>query len=75
MHMNRVKSEFIQKLEVGESNIFRLNDDELFNVELIDANHCPGAVMFLFTGYVPTCASHRAGRESELSNPKRIWLK
>jgi DNA cross-link repair 1B protein len=43
----------ITALPVGEASIVALDDSsqETMTVTLIDANHCPGAVMFLFEGY------------------------
>lgn len=46
-----VNERFIVSLGLNRTHIMRLDDNESFNVTLIDANHCPGAVMFLFEGY------------------------
>eukprot|EP01083_Nonionella_stella_P259629 886234_1 len=53
-----VDPRFVKVLEVGETHVLRLPNDnyspeqsEFLNVTVIDANHCPGAVMFLFEGY------------------------
>lgn len=49
----KVPASLVKPLEVGESHIIPLDEtgQETLTVSLIDANHCPGAVMFLFEGY------------------------
>ncbi|XP_058516063.1 5' exonuclease Apollo [Ochotona princeps] len=52
----QVSKEWIHALEVGESHVLPLDEigRETMTVTLLDANHCPGAVMFLFEGYFGT---------------------
>uniref|UniRef100_A0A8B9LTX3 5' exonuclease Apollo n=1 Tax=Astyanax mexicanus TaxID=7994 RepID=A0A8B9LTX3_ASTMX len=52
----QVKEKWIHALEVGEAHMLPLDDigKEKLTVTLIDANHCPGAVMFFFEGYFGT---------------------
>ncbi|XP_075415699.1 5' exonuclease Apollo isoform X1 [Tenrec ecaudatus] len=52
----QVSKQWIQALEVGESHVLPLDEigQETMTVTLIDANHCPGSVMFLFEGYFGT---------------------
>ncbi|XP_026530933.1 5' exonuclease Apollo isoform X2 [Notechis scutatus] len=49
----KVAKQWIRPLEVGNSHVVPLDDigRETMTVTLIDANHCPGSVMFLFEGY------------------------
>uniref|UniRef100_A0A2D4L7G6 5' exonuclease Apollo n=1 Tax=Micrurus paraensis TaxID=1970185 RepID=A0A2D4L7G6_9SAUR len=49
----KVAKQWIRPLEVGDSHVVALDDigRETMTVTLIDANHCPGSVMFLFEGY------------------------
>uniref|UniRef100_A0A8C2VAJ4 Metallo-beta-lactamase domain-containing protein n=1 Tax=Chinchilla lanigera TaxID=34839 RepID=A0A8C2VAJ4_CHILA len=52
----QVRKQWIRVLEVGESHVLPLDEigRETMTVTLIDANHCPGSVMFLFEGYFGT---------------------
>eukprot|EP00063_Salmo_salar_P027928 XP_014002763.1 PREDICTED: 5' exonuclease Apollo isoform X3 [Salmo salar] len=52
----QVRERWIHPLELGEPNILPLDGigKERLTVTLMDANHCPGAVMFLFQGYFGT---------------------
>ncbi|XP_029995614.1 5' exonuclease Apollo [Sphaeramia orbicularis] len=49
----QVKEQWIHPLELGEPHLLPLDDigKERLTVTLIDSNHCPGSVMFLFEGY------------------------
>ena len=49
--MLKVKLDFIVDLAMNQAYTMKLDQDETFNVTLLDANHCPGAVMYLFEGY------------------------
>lgn len=48
----QVSKRWIRALEVGESHVLPLDEigRETMTVTLMDANHCPGSVMFLFEG-------------------------
>lgn len=52
----QVSKKWIRALEVGESHVLPLDEtgQETMTVTLMDANHCPGSVMFLFEGYFGT---------------------
>ncbi|KAM5202101.1 5' exonuclease Apollo isoform 2-T2 [Hipposideros larvatus] len=52
----QVSKQWIRALEVGESHVLPLDEigRETVTVTLMDANHCPGSVMFLFEGYFGT---------------------
>uniref|UniRef100_A0A8D0DHT0 5' exonuclease Apollo n=1 Tax=Salvator merianae TaxID=96440 RepID=A0A8D0DHT0_SALMN len=51
-HRLKVAKQWIHPMEVGESHVIPLDEvgRETMTVTLIDANHCPGSVMFLFEG-------------------------
>ncbi|XP_072269558.1 5' exonuclease Apollo [Pyxicephalus adspersus] len=55
-HKLQVNSKWINALEVGVCHMLPLDDCgiETVAVTLLDANHCPGSVMFLFEGYFGT---------------------
>lgn len=44
----RIKNEFIVGLDLNKKYTFTMKNNKKFRVTLIDANHCPGAVMYLF---------------------------
>jgi hypothetical protein len=46
----KISTQYIEVLEVDKAYQFKLNDENHFQVELIDAKHCAGAVMYLFNG-------------------------
>lgn len=48
-----IREELVHPLEIGRNHIMYLDEEkqEQMVVNLIDANHCPGSVMFLFEGY------------------------
>ena len=49
--LNKVPEKYIIELAMNTNHVIQLNENETFNVNLIHANHCLGAVMFLFEGY------------------------
>ncbi|XP_071033862.1 5' exonuclease Apollo isoform X2 [Parasteatoda tepidariorum] len=53
IHKIKVKPSLVKCLEIGEDQFIPLDLEgkELLTVTLFDANHCPGSVMFLFSGY------------------------
>nr|XP_048298215.1 5' exonuclease Apollo isoform X2 [Myodes glareolus] len=87
----QVSKQWIRALEIGESHVLPLDEtgQETMTVTLIDANHCPGSVMFLFEGYFGTIlytGLYSLGKESLLEhlalefqtwvvlNPRRLEL-
>ena len=51
--LNNVPEDNIIALDLEKTYVMKLDEEETFNVTLINANHCPGAVMLLFEGYLP----------------------
>ena len=47
MDLKNVPSQYIRELEMNQPHIMYIGEAS-FNVTLLDANHCPGAVMYLF---------------------------
>ncbi|XP_022439731.1 5' exonuclease Apollo isoform X2 [Delphinapterus leucas] len=83
LHRHRqVSKQWIRALEVGESHVLPLDEvgRETMTVTLIDANHCPGSVMFLFEGYFGTIlytGLYSLGKESlleQLALEFRTWV-
>lgn len=55
-HHHQIKKKLIHPLSLDTPHIIYLDQEhrEQMTVTVIDANHCPGAVMFLFEGYFGT---------------------
>uniref|UniRef100_A0A8C5LXX9 5' exonuclease Apollo n=1 Tax=Leptobrachium leishanense TaxID=445787 RepID=A0A8C5LXX9_9ANUR len=81
-HKLQVSSRWIKPLEVGQSHMLPLDEirRETVTVTLIDANHCPGSVMFLFEGYFGTIlytGLYFLGKESlvvDLAKHFKSWV-
>ncbi|XP_048409466.1 5' exonuclease Apollo isoform X3 [Stegostoma tigrinum] len=73
---------WIHPLELGDSHLLNLDEvrKETMTVTLIDSNHCPGSVMFLFEGYFGTVlytGLYNLGKESlliELAMTFKTWI-
>ncbi|XP_078053901.1 5' exonuclease Apollo isoform X2 [Mustelus asterias] len=73
---------WIHPLELEESHLLNLDEigKETMTVTLIDSNHCPGSVMFLFDGYFGTVlytGLYNLGKESlliELALAFKTWI-
>ncbi|XP_035216380.1 5' exonuclease Apollo-like isoform X2 [Stegodyphus dumicola] len=52
-YIEKIKPSLVKSLEIGEDHLIPLDIDnqEMVTITLFDANHCPGSVMFLFSGY------------------------
>ncbi|KAG8291031.1 5' exonuclease Apollo [Homalodisca vitripennis] len=49
----KIKPELVVSLSVGASHVlYEESSQSHFSVTLLDANHCPGSVMFLFQGLI-----------------------
>lgn len=55
-HKFNIASQLLRPLEVNVAHMIPLDErgEAMMTVSLIDANHCPGSVMFLFEGYFGT---------------------
>ncbi|KAG8508076.1 5' exonuclease Apollo [Galemys pyrenaicus] len=71
----QVSKQWIRALEVGESHVLPLDEigQETMTVTLLDANHCPGSVMFLFEGYFGTILYTESLLE-QLALEFRTWV-
>ena len=45
--LKQIKSHYIHELEMNQTHVLWVGESS-FNVTLLDANHCLGAVMYLF---------------------------